>query len=74
MARDKITDKRVLLQFYVETAGILSGEEKHYSALDSNKKAYELTKQLYRDDDYVMFEMQITLAENYEKCEEFEQA
>jgi len=30
MAKDKITDKRVLLQFYTETAQILSGEGKHY--------------------------------------------
>ena len=29
---------------------------------------------MYRDDDYVMFEMQITLAENYEKCDDQEQA
>ena len=34
----------------------------------------ELAKQLYRDDDYAMYELQITLAESYEKCDEREQA
>lgn len=57
LAKDKITDKRVLLTFYTETANILSSENKHYQALDSNKKAFELAKQLYRDDDYAMFEL-----------------
>ena len=28
LAKDKITDKKVLLQFYIETAQILSGEKK----------------------------------------------
>jgi len=44
LVKDKITDKKVLLQFYMETAEILSGENKHYAALDSNKKAMELAK------------------------------
>ena len=57
MAKDKITDKRVLLNFYTETAQILSGENKHHQALDSNKKAMELARQLYREDDYPMFEL-----------------
>lgn len=34
----------------------------------------EIAKQLYREDDYTMFELQISLAENYEKCGEKEQA
>jgi len=34
----------------------------------------ELARQLYREDDYIMFEMQMTLAESYEKCDEREQA
>ena len=74
LAKDKITDKRVLLTFYTETANILSSENKHYQALDSNKKAFELAKQLYRDDDYAMFELQIALAEGYEKTDDHEQA
>lgn len=74
MAKDKISDKKVLLQFYIETAQILSGEGKHYQALDSNKKAIELAKKIYREDDYAMFELQMTLAEAHERCEEREQA
>ena len=57
LAKDKIKDKRVLLTFYRETAGVLTSEGKHYQALDSNKKALELAKQLYREDDYAMFEL-----------------
>ena len=73
LAKDKITDKRVLLNFYQETAGIFSNEGKHYQALDSVKKAFELAKTgIYRPDDYAMFELQIYLAECYEKCEERE--
>ena len=63
-----------MLQFYKETACILSSEGKHHQALDSNKKAVDLARQLYREDDYDMFELQMTLAENYEMCEEREQA
>jgi len=74
LAKDKITDKRVLLTFYIETAQVLSSEGKHYQALDSNKKAIELAKQLFREDDYAMFELQMSLAEAHEKCEEREQA
>ena len=60
LAKDKITDKRVLLTFYQETAGIFSSENKHYQALDSIKKAFELAKAgMYRPDDYAMFELQI---------------
>lgn len=67
-------DKRVLLQFYQETALILSKEGKYYQALDSSKKAFELAKLIYRRDDYTLFELQIGLAEAYEKCDEKEQA
>jgi hypothetical protein len=45
------------MTFYTETANILSGENKHYQALDSNKKAVELARQLFREDDYIMYEM-----------------
>jgi len=34
----------------------------------------DLARQLYREDDYGMFELQMTLAESYEACEEREQA
>lgn len=34
----------------------------------------EIAKRIYRDDDYQMFELQMTLAESYEKCKEKEQA
>lgn len=34
----------------------------------------ELARQIYRDDDYAMFELQMALAEGYEKCDEKEQA
>ena len=74
LAKDKITDKKVLLQFYIETAQILSGENKHHQALDSNKKAMELARQLFREDDYAMFELQMALAESYDKCDEREEA
>ena len=74
LAKDKITDKRVLLQFYIETANILSGEGKHHQALDSNKKALEIARQLYREDDYAMFELQMGLAETYEKTGDYEEA
>ena len=74
LAKDKITDKRVLLTFYTETANLLSAENKHYQALDSNKKAMEIARQIYRDDDYAMFELQMALAEGYEKCDERENA
>ena len=74
LAKDNITDKKVLLQFYTETANILSSENKHYQALDSNKKAIELAKQLYREDDYAMFELMMALAESHEKCDEKAQA
>ena len=72
LAKDKITDKRVLLQFYTETAQILAGEKKFHQSLDSNKKAMELARQLYREDDYAMFELQMALAESYERCDERE--
>lgn len=58
----------------METAEILGGENKNYQALDSLKKAMELAKQIYRDDDYQMFELQITLAGAFDKCEERENA
>ena len=50
----------------------MSGEGKYHGALDSNKKAMELAKQLYREDDYGMFELQMSLAECYENVEEKE--
>lgn len=34
----------------------------------------EIAKILYREDDYAMFEIQMALAENLEKCDEREQA
>ena len=52
----------------------MSGENKHYQALDSHKKAMELARQLYREDDYIMFELQMGLAQAYEYCDEREQA
>ena len=39
-------------------------------ALDSCEKAFELGKLLYRRDDYVLFELQINLAEAYKRCDE----
>ena len=74
LVKDKISDKKVMLQFYKETASILTSENKHHQALDSSKKAVDLARQLYRDDDYDMFELQMTLAECHEMCEEREQA
>ena len=70
LAKDKITDQKVLLQFYVESTEILEHESKFYSALDSAKKAVELAKRFYRDDDYTVFELQMTLADLHEKCED----
>ena len=64
----------MLLQFYIETANILSGEAKHHQALDSNKKALEIARQLYREDDYAMFELQMGLAETYEKTGDHDEA
>ena len=57
MAKDKITDKRVLLQFYTETAQILTFEGKFHQALDSNKKAYELAPLVMQENEYAMFEL-----------------
>ena len=62
------------MTFYLETSSIFSNENKHYQALDSVKKAMEIAHQIYRPDDYAMFELQINLAECYEKCDEREQA
>ena len=44
MAKDKVTDKKVLLQFYQESANILTQEGKRNQALDSCKKALEIAK------------------------------
>ena len=55
-------------------AQLLENEGKNHQALDSYKKAMELAKQIYRDDDYAMYELQIALAESCEKCDEHEQA
>ena len=74
LAKDRISDRRVMLKFYKESASIFTSEGKHHQALDSSKKAVELAKQLYREDDYDMFELQMSLAENHEMCEEREQA
>ena len=57
MAREKITDRKVLLKFYQEMAQLLENEGKNHQALDSYKKAMELAKQIYRDDDYAMYEL-----------------
>ena len=42
--------------------------------MDSNKKAMEIARQLYREDDYAMYELQMSLAEAYEKTNDREQA
>ena len=44
MAKDKVTDKKVLLQFYQESASVLTQEGKRNQALDSYKKALELAR------------------------------
>ena len=38
-------------------AQLLENEGKNHQALDSYKKAMELAKQIYRDDDYAMYEL-----------------
>ena len=74
LAKDKITDNKVLLTFYQETASIFTNEGKHYQALDSIKKADELAPKVFNHNEYAMFELKISLAEAYEKCDEREQA
>ena len=74
LARDKTKDNAQLLKFYQESAKIFNLDKKFYQALDSNKKALEIAKQLYRDDDYGIFECQINLAESYEKTGDHEMA
>ena len=44
LAKDKVTDKKVLLQFYQESASVLSDEGKFNHALDSTKKALDIAK------------------------------
>ena len=44
MAKDKVIDKKVLLQFYQESANILTQEGKRNQALDSCKKALEIAR------------------------------
>ena len=63
-----MTDKKTLLQFYQESASVMTEEGKFNHALDSSKKALELAKQIYREDDYTLYECQIGLAEAYEKA------
>ena len=46
----------------------MTEESKFNHALDSSKKALDLAKQIYRDDDYTLYECQIALAEAYEKA------
>ena len=74
MAKDKVTDKKVLLQFYQESASVLTQEGKRNQALDSCKKALELARQLFREDDYTLYECQISLAEAYENAGYAEEA
>ena len=44
MAKDKITDKKVLLTFYQENANIMKEEKKFHNALDSSKKALAIAR------------------------------
>ena len=44
MAKDKITDKKVLLTFYQENATIMKEEKKFHNALDSCKKALAIAR------------------------------
>jgi len=74
LAKDRVTDKAILLTFYQESANTLTLEKKFHQALDSTKKALEIARQLYRDDDYGLFECQINLAESYEKTGDIEKA
>ena len=64
-----MTDKKVLMHFYQESANVLSEEGKFNHALDSCKKALELAKMLFRDDDYALYECQFALAEAYDKAD-----
>ena len=74
MAKDKISDKKVLLTFYQENATIMKEEKKFHNALDSCKKALAIARQIYRDDDYTLYECQFALAEAYENAGENQQA
>jgi len=51
---------------------VLTDEGKFHHALDSAKKALDIARQLYRDDDYTLFETQFALAEAYDKADEKE--
>lgn len=74
LARDKTTDKRMLLNFYQESAKNLSAEHLFNQALDSQKRAHEIAKQLFKEDEYEMQECMVNLADAYEKAGEKETA
>ena len=64
----------MLLRFYLESCNQLFIQGKYNQALDSIRKAYDLGKQLYKDDDYHFFEIQFKLAETLEKTGQTEEA
>ncbi len=64
----------MLLRFYLESCGQLFIQGKYNQALDSIRKAHELGKQLYKEDDYHFFEIQFKLAETLEKTGQTEEA
>ena len=74
LAREFTSDKEVLLQLYKESGKQLMLEDKFNSALDSVNKAFEIAKQLYKEDDYAYFELQFQLAEITEKVGNAEEA
>lgn len=57
LAKEFTSDKELLLQLYKESGKQLMLEDKFNSALDSIKKAFEIAKQLYKEDDYAYFEL-----------------
>ena len=46
-----------MLQFYQESSNVMTEEGKFNHALDSCKKAHDLARQIYREDDYTLYEV-----------------
>lgn len=58
----KITDKSFLLKFYIESTKQFEKQEQYNQALDSIKRAFEIAKLIYREDDFNLMEIQFSLA------------
>ena len=74
LARGKTTDNRMLLNFYQESAKNLAAENLFNQALDSQKRAHDIAKLLFKEDEYEMQECMVNLADAYEKAGDKETA